>query len=1541
MKKNAKPLILGVLPLSFTQACINFNFLIKEETSFLKDIQPAGWYPLEKFSNILNMVQMKYSNPAPILEQIGIEMMNLWYTQGPGKGIIKRGIDFLHFQTSSEGFYSVIRGTPEQIGDFSLLALDEEKGTATVRSTTPFNKDMERGVLIGGLGTAKDLLYIRVDNSENEAIFNIQFRETRKVKNNKYPPVKMPKDLDRATLYWKHRMLQDEFKRYSTFWNSTNDSLSRSFERLGNQEQELRKRESKLTKANANLKQEVTKRKQSQKRIDRLNHLKETLLGQLSFNEKLQHITDGIVKIFDADFARIWIIKPGDLCDSGCFHANVKEGPHVCLYRNLCLRLMSSSGRYTHLDGEVHRRVPFGCYKIGKIASGEINKFITNDVTHDTRIHNNKWAKDLGLVSFAGYRLLAPDGKPMGVLALFCKHALSPEDDALLEGLSNTTTQVIQNASAEVELNIYKVMIESAQDAIFYKDLESRYIIANDKTLEAFGLSREEVIGKNDYELMTDQEEAGQNVKDDQTVFESGQTTEFHKHMTGADNKDYWFHAIKVPQLDNDGKVKGLVGIARDITELKHVENALRESEAELRALFAGMPDVVIMLDREGCFLKIAPTKPELLFKPETDLQGKSLHETFSKAQADLFLKHIQQSLKTQELVKIEYSLTIGNNELWFDGRIAPMSENTVVFVARDITERKLAYKELSENEKRYRTLFELSPAGLLLEDLNGIILDVNPSFCNSTGFLREELVGEHVNILVHPDALGDVEKNIKRLKKGEVLRHREKSLRKDGSVCYMDLHELKVPLPDGDEGILCIAVDNTELERVESALRESEAELRALFAGMPDVVIMLDKNGKYLKIAPTQPGLLYKPEAELQGKSLHETFPKEQADIFLKYVQQSLETQQVVRIEYSLNIGGNELWFDGRIAPMSRETAVYVARDITARKRAEETLRESEEKHRAIFENANDMIVIAQEGRIAFANPALKKTLGYSNEEIVSKAFTEFIHPDDRKMVFERYKKRMAGEDVETGYQFRVITASGEEKWVIINSSALDWDGKPSTLNFLTDITERKRAEEEVVAAKEQAEAANQAKSAFLANMSHELRTPLNSILGYTQILKRDKSLQKQQISAVDTIQHSSEHLLNLINELLDLSRIEARKMELELTDVYLPDFLKRITEIAGIRAQQEGIAFNCEIPNNLPSGVQTDERRMRQVLLNLINNAIKFTEEGYVVFRVKKLSRATKSKFPAAWIRFEVEDSGVGISPDKLDDIFLPFHQANKKSLATEGTGLGLPISRNLLQLMGSELHVKSTMGKGTTFWFELELPVIAGLLAREADSTVKQSRHINGFKGKKRTILLVDDNDKNRGLLRDILLPLGFKIKEAVNGKEALARAKKLSPDCILMDLVMPVMDGLEATRKIRQTSALKECIIIGVSASAIGPKRQVSLQAGCNDFLSKPLRIDDLLDLLQKYLKLDWIYEEPSPIEPQKPEEIKSSQLVIPPKADLKTLLEFAEISHVTGIQQALEKIKKSDERYIPFVITIEELVENFQFKNIMKMIQSYL
>lgn len=281
---------------------------------------------------------------------------------------------------------------------------------------------------------------------------------------------------------------------------------------------------------------------------------------------------------------------------------------------------------------------------------------------------------------------------------------------------------------------------------------------------------------------------------------------------------------------------------------------------------------------------------------------------------------------------------------------------------------------------------------------------------------------------------------------------------------------------------------------------------------------------------------------------------------------------------------------------------------------------------------------------------------------------------------------------------------------------------------------------------AEKTAQSANRAKSDFLANMSHELRTPLNGILGYAQILKRDKSLTNSQKDNVGIIYQCGDHLLNLINDILDLSKIEARKMELHPTDFHFPEFLQGIAEICRIRADQKGICLIFEQITQLPTGVKADEKRLRQALINLLGNAVKFTETGGVAFKVG---------YHEGKIRFQVEDTGVGMASEQLEEIFLPFQQVGDHSRKAEGTGLGLAITRQLVQMMGGKIQVKSTFGKGSIFFFDLDLPEVS----QYADIVKEEQRNIQGFNGYKRKVIVADDRPENRSILVKMLSPLGF--------------------------------------------------------------------------------------------------------------------------------------------------------------------------------------
>ncbi len=660
--------------------------------------------------------------------------------------------------------------------------------------------------------------------------------------------------------------------------------------------------------------------------------------------------------------------------------------------------------------------------------------------------------------------------------------------------------------------------------------------------------------------------------------------------------------------------------------------------------------------------------------------------------------------------------------------------------------------------------------------------------------------------------------------------------------------------------------------------------------------------------------------------------------------------------------------------------------------RRASEALRRSEAKYRMLVDQLLEGIVIAQNNplRLVFANPAMENITGYSIAELTSfsqEAFAALIHPEDRTAFFERFRDQLEGKKGAQRFEVRLLNKDDMVFLMAVSSVFIEYEEEPATLSVFTDITEQKKVKalEDVTAkletAKKTAETTNTAKSQFLADMSHEIRTPLNAILGYAQILKRDKSVSDSQKDGLDIIERSGNHLLNLINDILDLSKIEAQKMESHVSAIDFPRFLTQLSEMIRIRAQQKGIAFRYETTSALPQVVRVDQKHLSQVLLNLLGNAIKFTEHGGVTLKVldcrpvlsvaeglqtypehsrrvadledqKSETKSLKSNIPK--IRFQVSDSGVGIPPDQLNEIFLLFTRAVVHTGKFEGTGLGLAISQKLVRQMGGELQVSSTVGKGSTFWFELELPETGDVIANEA----QQSRPISGYiplnhplseeikegvpSKRKLRILVVDDKSENRNVLKAILLPLGFHIMEASDGRDAINKARECQPDLILMDLKMPEMNGFEATKHIRRSAIPHpqshiRPVIIAVSASAFQHTRQESLAAGCNDFLTKPIQIETLLECLQRRLQLEWIYAE-APSEAESPQIPDAAPLVLPPQEELTALLELAEIRNISDLWAQIKKLKELDAKYRPFVVKIEQFLKKYQFTQLIDFIE---
>ena len=494
----------------------------------------------------------------------------------------------------------------------------------------------------------------------------------------------------------------------------------------------------------------------------------------------------------------------------------------------------------------------------------------------------------------------------------------------------------------------------------------------------------------------------------------------------------------------------------------------------------------------------------------------------------------------------------------------------------------------------------------------------------------------------------------------------------------------------------------------------------------------------------------------------------------------------------------------------------------------------------------------------------------------------------------------------------------------------------------------ESQKHADELAEAKEIADLANKAKSDFLANMSHELRTPLNGILGYAQILGRDHDLTQQQQEGIGVIQYSGEHLLNLINDILDLARIEAGRLEIEPESIHLADYIQSLSRVMQMRAIDKNLAFDVDLAANLPQGIFVDDKRLRQILINLLGNAIKFTDKGKVSLKVTlveerngRLSTSNNytetGSLTAATICFSVQDTGAGMSKADLQRIFSPFERVGDTRKKV-GTGLGLAISRQLVEAMDSQLQVESQLGKGSRFWFNLKVPVV-----RVESNTKSKRTEIISYTGPTQKVLVVDDVEMNCSVISNLLGPIGFEVITAADGVEAVQKTQEEQPTLIIMDMVMPNMTGIEATQAIRADKALQKIPIIAISASAFKEDREESRIAGCDDFLPKPIVAHSLYEVVEKYLPIEWVYADDTDglTEDGLGTELASSTsdqpIVSPPENELSDLLDLARRGNLRAIAQRIEEIKLMDAKYEPFVQKIDQLLKAYETEIIQSML----
>ena len=645
--------------------------------------------------------------------------------------------------------------------------------------------------------------------------------------------------------------------------------------------------------------------------------------------------------------------------------------------------------------------------------------------------------------------------------------------------------------------------------------------------------------------------------------------------------------------------------------------------------------------------------------------------------------------------------------------------------------------------------------------------------------------------------------------------------------------------------------------------------------------------------------------------------------------------------------------YFELRISPLyDRREALsgrlVLLHDISARVQAEEALRESWETLKLAMEGANvgffHLRIRSDETVLLRAWSPGRGDEPEESESTVEGWFRmDPVHPDDRPKFAEAFETHVSGKTPFYEVEYRGRTESGEWEWMVQRGQVVARDENDQPLRIagmVQDISARVQAQEELHKARRAAEDANRAKSDFLANMSHELRTPLNAILGFSQLMTRDSSLTSEQRENLETIGRSGEHLLGLINDVLELSKIEAGRVALQEESFDLHRLLDGLEEMFHLRALEKGLMLIFDRAPDVPQYLRADEGKLRQVLMNLLGNAVKFTREGGVTLRVgmkgKEPLRDTQDR-PWSLI-FEVEDTGPGIAPEELDAVFDPFTQTASGQKSHEGTGLGMPISRQFVRLMGGDLTLSSELGTGSLFRFDVQVQ-----LADAAEvPTAQPKRWVIGLEPDQRAadggpyrLLVVEDREANRRLLVKLLEPMGFELREAVNGQEGIEVWQRWKPHLIWMDMRMPVMDGYEAAQRIKATTQGQATVIVALTASAFDSDRAMILSGGCDDYVRKPFREEEIFDTLAKHLGVRFVYEEGAQatgVAAKAAEGTLTTAALAALPADWVTKLHQAATQLEADL--ILDLLGQIREQHAPLADALESLVHDFRFDTIL-------
>jgi PAS domain S-box-containing protein len=900
---------------------------------------------------------------------------------------------------------------------------------------------------------------------------------------------------------------------------------------------------------------------------------------------------------------------------------------------------------------------------------------------------------------------------------------------------------------------------------------------------------------------------------------------------------------------------------------------------------------------------------------------------------------------------------------------------------------------ELRRSEERYRTLFDGNPVGLYRTTPAGQFLDANAAMVHMLGYpSREDLLASNpASFYVAPEDRRRWQVLMEQ--EGVVRDFEARFCRYDGQVIWVNDTARAVKDEAGQvvyyEGSLEDITERLQaedelrqyqehledlVEERTAELRQSEERYRTLFDGVPVGLYRTTPDGQVLDANLAVAHMLGYPSRDeaLQAVNAADMYvdPAERARW-----QALMEREGVVR-DFEQRVrryDGQLIWLNDTARAVRDEEGQVMyyegsLEDITQRKRFEEEIRRQKEYYEALFVNSPvAVLTIDRDANVVSWNPMAERLFGYTQAEAIGRNVDDLVANDDSiRAEAIGYTKLFLADpaaqadlseaEVVTGLVDDMGRAQATTRRTRKDGTLVDVEvlGLPvivagenvGIIVIYNDISE-------IQEARRQAEAANQAKSAFLANMSHELRTPLNAILGFAQLMDRDPTLTTQQQENLGIINRSGEHLLALINDVLEMSKIEAGRVALEEKSFDLYRMLDSLEEMFRLRAGEKELTLNFERVENVPQSVRADEGKLRQVLGNLLGNAVKFTPKGGVTLRVRmKQDRpSAKGQLPSGVRRpqvallFEVEDTGAGIAPQDLATVFDPFVQAAGQQQPQQGTGLGLSISRQYVRLMGGDLTVSSELGRGSLFKFGIPVALVGR--AEAADVQAEQpERRVLGLAPNQPIfrLLVAEDQVTNRQLLVKMLEPLGFEVREAPNGLEAIHIWEKWEPHLIWMDMRMPVVDGYQATRQIKATPQGHKTVIIALTASAFEEDRERVLSEGCNDFVRKPFREDEIFEMLSLHLGVRFVYAsegpERAPLQPGEAATPLSDRLTPTALVALPTdwLTDLQQATIKADLNLILSLTDQVREQNPALADVVAEWARNFEYKKIMALVK---